>query len=148
MTAPVQGFTPAMARRIELWPLDRLRPYARNARTHSDAQVAQVAASIVEFGWTSPILVDGDGGVIAGHARLLAALRECDALVHVVRLFENPAMPHPRARLDPVRDIAEIAAELAFADLSIAETRIEKLKKSVAHPTPHQAEEKQGNVKA
>jgi DNA modification methylase len=58
---------------IELWSIRSLLPYARNSRTHSDEQVAQVAASIKEFGWTSPILVDGDGGVIAGHARLLAA---------------------------------------------------------------------------
>jgi len=59
--------------RVEHWPLDRLVPYARNARTHSDDQIAQIAASIVEFGWTNPILVDGSGGVIAGHGRLLAA---------------------------------------------------------------------------
>ena len=58
---------------IELRPLAGILAYARNSRTHSDEQVAQVAASIVEFGWTSPILVDGEGGVIAGHARLLAA---------------------------------------------------------------------------
>ena len=58
---------------IERWPVERLQPYARNARTHSDEQVAQVAASIVEFGWTSPILVGADGVIIAGHARLLAA---------------------------------------------------------------------------
>ena len=58
---------------IELRLLASLLPYAKNSRTHSDEQVAQVAASIVEFGWTSPILVDGEGGVIAGHARLLAA---------------------------------------------------------------------------
>ena len=43
-----------------------LIPYANNARMHSEAQVAQIAASIVEFGWTNPILVDGDGGIIAG----------------------------------------------------------------------------------
>lgn len=54
-------------------PLESLIPYARNARTHSDAQVAQIAASIREFGWTNPVLVDGENGVIAGHGRLLAA---------------------------------------------------------------------------
>jgi DNA modification methylase len=58
---------------VVTWPVDRLIPYIRNSRTHSDEQVAQVAASIVEFGWTSPILVGGDGILIAGHARLLAA---------------------------------------------------------------------------
>lgn len=50
-----------------------LIPYARNSRTHSDAQVAQIAASIREFGFTNPVLVDGDNGIIAGHGRVLAA---------------------------------------------------------------------------
>ena len=62
-----------MARRIELWPVDKLVPYARNARTHSDAQVAQIAASIAQFGFNNPILVDTNAGIIAGHGRLLAA---------------------------------------------------------------------------
>jgi len=58
---------------VERWPIDRLIPYVRNARTHTEEQVAQVAASIIEFGWTNPILVGADGVIIAGHARLLAA---------------------------------------------------------------------------
>jgi DNA modification methylase len=58
---------------VVTWPVDRLIPYARNARTHSDEQVAQIAASIAEFGWTNPILAGSDGIIIAGHARLLAA---------------------------------------------------------------------------
>ncbi len=58
---------------IQRRPVSALIPYIRNARTHSEAQVAQIAASIREFGWTNPILVDGDSGVIAGHGRLLAA---------------------------------------------------------------------------
>ncbi len=53
--------------------VETLIPYARNPRTHSDAQVAKIAASIVEYGWTNPVLVDGDNGVIAGHGRLAAA---------------------------------------------------------------------------
>jgi len=61
------------AKQIERWPLDKLIPYARNPRTHSDAQVAQIAASIHEFGFNNPILVDTSAGVIAGHGRLLAA---------------------------------------------------------------------------
>src|SRR5450755_1657387 len=65
--------SPTLATHIEHWPISRLIPYARNARTHSDAQVAQIAASIREFGFTNPILVDGEHGVIAGHGRLLAA---------------------------------------------------------------------------
>jgi len=62
-----------MAQRIELWPLSRLKPYERNARTHSADQVAQIAASIVEFGFTNPLLVDSSDGIIAGHGRLQAA---------------------------------------------------------------------------
>lgn len=58
---------------VERWPVDRLIPYARNSRTHSEEQVAQIAASIAEFGWTNPILAGADGIVIAGHARLQAA---------------------------------------------------------------------------
>jgi DNA modification methylase len=59
--------------RIEHWPITRLIPYARNARTHSDAQVAQIAASISEFGFNNPVLVDGADGIIAGHGRVLGA---------------------------------------------------------------------------
>ena len=58
---------------VEYRPIDRLIPYARNSRTHTDAQVAQIAASIREFGWTNPVLVDGENGIVAGHARVLAA---------------------------------------------------------------------------
>jgi DNA modification methylase len=62
-----------VALQIEQWPIDRLVPYCRNARTHSDAQVAQIAASIAEFSFVNPVLVGTDGVLIAGHARLLAA---------------------------------------------------------------------------
>lgn len=65
--------TPAMAKRLEMWPLDRLRPYERNARVHSDEQLQQIAASIREFGFTAPILVDSTDGILAGHGRLEAA---------------------------------------------------------------------------
>jgi len=58
---------------VERWPVDRLIPYIRNARTHSEEQVAQVAASIAEFGFVNPILAAADGVIIAGHARLAAA---------------------------------------------------------------------------
>jgi DNA modification methylase len=54
-------------------PLTTLIPYARNARTHSDTQVGQIAGSILEFGWTNPVLIDEQGGIIAGHGRVLAA---------------------------------------------------------------------------
>lgn len=56
-----------------MWPLERLKPYERNARTHSPEQVAQIVASIREFGFTNPILVDGSDGILAGHGRLAAA---------------------------------------------------------------------------
>ena len=62
-----------IAEKIEHWPIDRLVPYARNPRTHSEAQIAQIAASIAEFGFTNPILVGNDGVVVAGHGRLAAA---------------------------------------------------------------------------
>lgn len=61
------------ADRVERWPLARLVPYARNARTHSPAQVGQIAASIREWGWTMPVLADEEGSIIAGHGRVLAA---------------------------------------------------------------------------
>ena len=62
-----------MAKDIQMWLVDRLIPWARNPRTHSEAQVAQIAASIAEFGFNNPILVDTKAGIIAGHGRLLAA---------------------------------------------------------------------------
>ena len=58
---------------VELWSLDRLIPHARNARTHSDAQVAQIAGSIAEFGFVNPVLVGDDGVIVAGHGRIMAA---------------------------------------------------------------------------
>jgi len=72
---------------VERWPLDRLIPYARNARIHSEAQIAQIAASIKEWGWTNPILVDEGSNIIAGHGRVLAArqLGLADAPVMVAR---------------------------------------------------------------
>jgi DNA modification methylase len=63
----------AVAKQVELWLIDKLIPFARNPRTHSDAQIAQIAASIAEFGFNNPILVDTKAGIIAGHGRLLAA---------------------------------------------------------------------------
>ncbi len=60
---------------IRYHPVSSLVPYARNARTHSEEQVAQIASSMKEFGWTNPVLIDGSGGIIAGHGRVLAAQR-------------------------------------------------------------------------
>jgi DNA modification methylase len=69
---------------VEVWAIERLIPYARNARTHSDQQVAQIAGSISEFGFLNPVLVDPDGGIIAGHGRVLAARK--------LRLIEVPVI--------------------------------------------------------
>jgi DNA modification methylase len=71
---------------IEQWPTAKLLPYARNARTHSDAQVAQIAASIAEFGFTNPILAGSDGVIVAGHGRLAAAQKLGLEVVPVVVL--------------------------------------------------------------
>lgn len=59
--------------KIEMLAVEHLIPYANNSRTHGDAQIAQIAASIKEFGFTNPVLIDGEGGIIAGHGRVLAA---------------------------------------------------------------------------
>ena len=64
-----------LADKIEQWPTAKLVPYARNARTHSESQVAQIAASIAEFGFVNPVLVDTAGVLVAGHGRVLAAKR-------------------------------------------------------------------------
>jgi hypothetical protein len=61
------------ADKVEHWPIDRLVPYAKNSRTHSEEQIAQIAASIKEWGFTTAVLVDEKGGIIAGHGRVLAA---------------------------------------------------------------------------
>src|ERR1700712_1540311 len=86
-------------------PLASLVPYARNARTHSDAQVAQIAASIREFGFTNPILVDGEQGVIAGHGRLLAARK--------LGMTEGPTIE--LAHLSPAQKRAYILADNKLA---------------------------------
>jgi DNA modification methylase len=72
--------------KIEQKSVKELIPYAKNSRTHSDAQVAQIAASIKEFGWTNPILVDGENGIIAGHGRLMAARKLGHEKVPVIEL--------------------------------------------------------------
>lgn len=58
---------------IEIIRTEDLIPYARNSRTHSDDQIAQIAGSIREFGWTNPVLIDAEGTIVAGHGRVLAA---------------------------------------------------------------------------
>jgi site-specific DNA-methyltransferase (adenine-specific) len=71
---------------LETIQIDALIPYARNSRTHSDGQVAQIASSIKEFGFTNPVLIDGGGGIIAGHGRVLAARKLGMSEVPCIRL--------------------------------------------------------------
>src|SRR5512134_2744773 len=71
---------------VEHWALDRLIPHARNARTHSEDQVAQIAGSIAEFGFVNPVLVGDDGVIVAGHGRVLAARKLGLAEVPVIVL--------------------------------------------------------------
>jgi len=106
MTDP--KLTPHMARNIEIWPVSRLVPYDRNSRTHTDAQVAQVAASIIEFGFTNPILVDGTNGIIAGHCRLRAA--------QLLKLTEVPVIPLDH--LSEAQKRAYIIADNKLAELA------------------------------
>ena len=111
----------ALAERIELWPIDGLRPYQRNPRTHSEEQVDQIAASMVEFGWTNPILIDESAGILAGHGRLLAARKLGLAEVPVIR-FEHLSEAQKRAYLIADNQLALqagwseelLAAELAW----------------------------------
>lgn len=97
-----------LADKIEQWPITKLLPYARNARTHSDEQVAQIAASIAEFGFTNPILAGADGVIVAGHGRLSAAHKLGLELVPVV-VLEHLSPTQRRALVIADNRIAENA---------------------------------------
>ena len=90
---------------IENRPVEVLVPWARNARTHSEEQIATIAASIQEFGWTNPVLVDGENGIIAGHGRVLAARKLGLAEIPCIELAGLMG-PQKRRKLfrDPVED--------------------------------------------
>jgi DNA modification methylase len=136
--------TEGPADKVERWPIDRLVPYARNARTHSDAQVAQIAGSIRELGWTNPVLVDEDGTIIAGHGRVLAARQlglthvpvmmaagwsEAQRRAYVIadnKLAENAGWNDELLRLE-LADLAAMGFELpliGFSDDEIAKLSI------------------------
>src|SRR5258708_1262639 len=66
---------PWPADRLERWPIERLIPYANNARLHSEADLDKLAAAIRKWGWTTPVLVDEEGNLLAGHGRVAAAPR-------------------------------------------------------------------------
>ena len=97
-----------LADKIQQWPAAKLIPYARNARTHSDEQVAQIAASIAEFGFTNPILVGADGVIVAGHGRLAAAQKLAMVMVPVV-VLEHLSPTQRRALVIADNRIAENA---------------------------------------
>lgn len=101
-------YSPAMAKNIKLKKVEELTPYAKNARTHTEAQIAQIAASIIEFGFTNPILIDGEEGIIAGHGRLQAAKKLGMKEVPVVVLDH----------LTPAQKKAYIIADNKLAELA------------------------------
>jgi DNA modification methylase len=100
---------PFMPSQIELWPIERLRPYARNARLHSDNQVAVLTANMLKFGWTIPCLISDDGELIAGHGRILAATQLGLSKIPVLRLSHLDEDHRRALRLsdNSVADMAE-----------------------------------------
>ena len=116
LTSPVPTTADAVAHlqhlardlKVEVWPVDRLKPNPRNARKHSDRQLAQLAASIRQFGFTTPIVADEGGGVLAGHGRLEAARR--------LGLFEVPVIQ--LQHLDGPQKRALALADNRIAELS------------------------------
>ena len=109
-----------MAEQIELWPVEKLKPYSRNPRTHTPEQVAKIAASISEFGFTNPILVDANQGLIAGHCRLMAAQKlglKTVPLIELTHLTEAQKRAYViadnRLALDAGWDMELLAGELA-----------------------------------
>jgi ParB-like chromosome segregation protein Spo0J len=115
--APQAAGLVTLADRIELWPIDRLRPYERNPRTHSEGQVDQIAVSMVEFGWANPVLVDEQDGILAGHGRLLAARKLGLAEVPVIQ-FEHLSEAQKRAYL--IAD-NQLALQAGWVDALLAE---------------------------
>jgi ParB-like chromosome segregation protein Spo0J len=116
--------------RVELWAITRVIPYARNARKIPPAAVAKVAASLREFGWRQPIVVDADGVIVCGHARLLAAqqLGMTEVPVHVAhdlspaqikayRLMDNRS--HLEAEWDDALLAVEVGELKGIVDLSL-----------------------------
>ena len=97
------------SQKIELWPVERLKPYANNARTHSDEQVAKIAASIAEFGFTNPILVDSADGIIAGHGRLMAATQKLGLPEVPVIVLDHLTDAQRRAYILADNRLAELA---------------------------------------
>ena len=135
---------------IEMVPVARLIPYARNAHTHSETQVGQIAGSMREFGWTNPVLIDGAGGIIAGHGRILAALKlgitdaPCIRLTHLTETQRRAyILADNRIALNSGWDEEMLALELEELgdlnfDLSLAGFELEEVEEllAAAHATP------------
>jgi len=114
-----------MALRIEYLPVEKLRPYERNARTHSDAQIDAIAESIRQFGFNSPILIDDGDGVIAGHARLAAARQLGLESVPCVRL-SHLSDAQRRAYILADNRLAEMAVwDVPLLSLEVGELTLE-----------------------
>jgi ParB-like chromosome segregation protein Spo0J len=105
--------------KIQSWAIERVIPYAKNAKKHTPEQVAKIAAAIAEFGWDQPIVVDGDGGIIKGHGRHLAAQKLGMTRVPVVVRDDLTPEQVRAARLSDNRvalgefDVEMVQAELA-----------------------------------
>jgi hypothetical protein len=112
---------------IESWPIDRLRPYARNAKIHGDDQVAKIAASMAKFGWTVPCMVADDGELIAGHGRVLAATMLGLTEVPVIRLshLDHASFIHAYERLGLIEEPLTLTWQrrIAFAFLFPSRSR-------------------------
>ena len=98
-----------MPKKLELWPIDKLTPYEKNSREHSESQIQKIADSINEFGFINPIIIDHDAGIIAGHGRLEAAkklaLREVPVL-----MVEHLSEAQKRAYVIADNRLAELAS--------------------------------------
>lgn len=144
--------TPKIVSQIELWPINRLIPYANNPLTHSEEQVLQICVSIQENGMVNPILVDKNGNVIAGHGRILAAqllgLTELPVIVldhltqaqaRALRIADNKIAAN--ARWDEEKLCAELAAlleeKIDLTSLGFSEMELERVLAELDHQTGH-----------
>src|SRR5580704_379289 len=109
----------AMVKHIQLWLIDKLIPFARNPRTHSEAQIAQIAASIAEFGFNNPILVDTKAGIIAGHGRLLAARKLGLSEVPVIVLDHLSGPPNGLDDVSKMPALIEVLLERGYAERDV-----------------------------
>lgn len=154
-----QAVKPAwfMPDQLERRPISELVPYARNARTHSDAQIVQIRASIREFGFINPVLIDAAGNIIAGHGRVLAAQAEgmtevpCVLVEHLSDtqrrayiLADNRLAEMSGWDLDMVAielgDIRDAGLDLTLTGFTEADLELESPGKSVADEKPENSE--------